>query len=181
MPEDAKRTSWAAMRGEWASEPGFEAGYDVVALRYQVGSTVRAAREAAGLSQANLAEKAGTTQPEISRLELGGSEPRLSTLIRLAKVLGPMIVSEGGVQMGGRLSASVAPELGVPSGGRPPACALPEGNHGQAIPQGERRSRRDPRHASAGGRRGRGRGSRRVARSGRPPLPASAGRDSDDR
>jgi transcriptional regulator with XRE-family HTH domain len=50
-----------------------------------VGHLVRSAREAAGLSQAELAARIGTTQPVVSRWERGHDEPRLSTLARIAR------------------------------------------------------------------------------------------------
>jgi transcriptional regulator with XRE-family HTH domain len=39
------------------------------------------------LSQAELAERAGMTQPQVSRLETGGVTPTLALLRRLAKAL----------------------------------------------------------------------------------------------
>ena len=47
-----------------------------------------AARRAAGLTQAELAGKVGTTQSAIARLESGAVTPTLETLSRLADVLG---------------------------------------------------------------------------------------------
>jgi len=41
---------------------------------------VRAARDRAGLTQAGLARRVGTTQPAVSRWESGRDEPRLSSL-----------------------------------------------------------------------------------------------------
>lgn len=49
------------------------------------GYVVRSAREAAGISQAELAERLGTTQPVVSRWERGHDEPRLSTLSKIAR------------------------------------------------------------------------------------------------
>jgi transcriptional regulator with XRE-family HTH domain len=49
---------------------------------------IREAREAAGLTQAELAEKANTTQGTISRIENGEIVPRLDTLQRIADALG---------------------------------------------------------------------------------------------
>jgi ribosome-binding protein aMBF1 (putative translation factor) len=46
------------------------------------------ARLAAGLTQKELAEKMGTTQSAIARLESGSQMPTLNTLFRLAAALG---------------------------------------------------------------------------------------------
>ena len=45
-------------------------------------------RKAAGLTQTQLAERAGVTQAHISKLERGEWEPRLNTIVTLAKALG---------------------------------------------------------------------------------------------
>ncbi|MBA2505434.1 MAG: helix-turn-helix transcriptional regulator [Thermoleophilaceae bacterium] len=45
-----------------------------------VAQLIRAARVEAGLSQAELAERLGTTQPAVARLEREGANPRLNTL-----------------------------------------------------------------------------------------------------
>jgi DNA-binding XRE family transcriptional regulator len=49
--------------------------------------TLRSLRLSAGLSQAQLAEAVGTSQPRIARLESGKEDPSLSTLRRLSSVL----------------------------------------------------------------------------------------------
>jgi predicted transcriptional regulator len=49
---------------------------------------VRRLREEAGLSQRGLAELLECQQPAIARLEAGGVSPNLSTLQRIADVLG---------------------------------------------------------------------------------------------
>jgi len=45
-------------------------------------------RKAAGLTQDQLAERSGISQAQISQLERGTWEPRLGTLISLARALG---------------------------------------------------------------------------------------------
>lgn len=47
-----------------------------------------AGRHDAGLSQADVAERMGTSQPAVARLEAGGVDARLSTLERYAAAVG---------------------------------------------------------------------------------------------
>lgn len=56
-------------------------------MAVEVAEQVRARRTALGLTQEQLAERMGTTQSVIARLEAGGSPPSLRTLERLAEVL----------------------------------------------------------------------------------------------
>lgn len=49
---------------------------------------LRETRERAGLTQAELAERAGVTQPVISRAEASGANPRIATLDRLLRAAG---------------------------------------------------------------------------------------------
>jgi XRE family transcriptional regulator, regulator of sulfur utilization len=52
-----------------------------------IGEQVRAWRAVRGLSQRALAERAGVVYVLVARLELGQTDPRLSTLERLAEAL----------------------------------------------------------------------------------------------
>lgn len=47
------------------------------------GSTLRAARRSAGLTQRELAARVGVPQPAIARIESGAAVPRVDTLDRL--------------------------------------------------------------------------------------------------
>jgi transcriptional regulator with XRE-family HTH domain len=51
------------------------------------GRNLRRAREQAGLTQEEVAERSGVHSTEISRMERGMRDPRVSTLERLAKAL----------------------------------------------------------------------------------------------
>jgi transcriptional regulator with XRE-family HTH domain len=51
-------------------------------------SPLRLRRLSLGLTQAELAEAAGLSREQVARLEVGESEPRLSTIKRLAGALG---------------------------------------------------------------------------------------------
>lgn len=50
--------------------------------------SLAALRMQQGLSQAELARRIGTSQSRLSRIETGMDDPRLSTVVRLAKALG---------------------------------------------------------------------------------------------
>ena len=51
------------------------------------GFALRELRQEAGLSQRELAERIGSTQSAIARMEKGEAEPRVSTLEKLAEAL----------------------------------------------------------------------------------------------
>ena len=53
----------------------------------QFARNLRSRREAAGLSQEQLADRTGLHPTEISRLERAAREPRLGTMLKLAKGL----------------------------------------------------------------------------------------------
>lgn len=66
--------------------------------QYEFRRALIGARVAAGLTQGQLAERLGTTQSAISRLESGSQTPTLDTLYRLAEVFGVnLTISPDGV------------------------------------------------------------------------------------
>ena len=62
------------------------------------GAQIRQARRAAGLSQRELAELAGTSQPAVAMYESGEREPGVSTFERLLSAAGAKLKVEGGHQ-----------------------------------------------------------------------------------
>ena len=52
------------------------------------GQIIEEARKKANMTQAKLAEKIGTNKSYISRVETGKTEPKVSTLSRIASALG---------------------------------------------------------------------------------------------
>ena len=70
------------------TEPaGFGETYAGAALAIRVGEQFRDAREAAGLSQRDLAQRMATSQAAIARLEAGGVGATLTTVQRAAAAL----------------------------------------------------------------------------------------------
>ena len=60
----------------------------------KIADRVASRRMAMGLSQRELAERCGTTQSAIARLERGGRPPRIDTLLRIAEALDCELVVE---------------------------------------------------------------------------------------
>lgn len=67
---------------------GFQAAREELRPQYEFRRVLIGARIAAGLTQAELAERMGSTQSAVSRLESGMQVPTLDTLCRLASILG---------------------------------------------------------------------------------------------
>jgi transcriptional regulator with XRE-family HTH domain len=60
----------------------------------KAGTLIREARRRAGLTQAELAERLGTTQSAIARLERGGTEPSYERVAHVAKACGLELVPQ---------------------------------------------------------------------------------------
>lgn len=73
---------------EQMKDPAFKREYDKLAPRYAVISEMIAARIKKGVTQKELAERVGTTQSSIARLEGGNINPSLDFLQKIAQVLG---------------------------------------------------------------------------------------------
>ena len=63
---------------------GFETGYE----QFKIGVMLRTAREEAGLTQDELAERLRTKKSAISRIENHAEDIRLSTLEKFAQAIG---------------------------------------------------------------------------------------------
>jgi len=66
---------------------GFEAGYST----FKVGVLLKQARERAGMTQDEVAQKLRTKKSSISRIENHAEDIRLSTIQRYAKALGKRV------------------------------------------------------------------------------------------
>lgn len=61
----------------------------MLAVEPHVGERIREVRKAKGISQVDLAQKAGTSQVHLSRIETGeNDDPHVSMIRKIAKALG---------------------------------------------------------------------------------------------
>jgi len=86
--DESRRVSLAEARAARAGRPEVAAAYEQARLRFELAEAVRVRREELGLSQRQLAERAGMTQPGIARFEAGRTTPTLPLLERIAGALG---------------------------------------------------------------------------------------------
>ncbi|MCK6450222.1 MAG: helix-turn-helix transcriptional regulator [Alphaproteobacteria bacterium] len=68
-----------------------KAEYDALAPEFEISAELLRARLRAGLSQAELAERMGTSQSAIARLESGQTLPSTKTLLRYARATGSKV------------------------------------------------------------------------------------------
>ncbi len=69
----------------------FAEGFDEGHEQFKIGEVLRQAREAAGLTQEELASRVHTKKTAISRIENHAEDIKVSTLKRVAKALGKRI------------------------------------------------------------------------------------------
>lgn len=80
--------NWEDLKKEILSDPKVKKEYDRLAPRYAVISALIAARIKKGITQKELAQKMGTKQSAIARLEGGNVNPSLNFLGKIASVMG---------------------------------------------------------------------------------------------
>ncbi len=73
---------------EWRKDPKYVKAYDALEEEFARAQMVMDARAHANLSQAELAERMGTSQSAIARLESGRFKPSTRTLEKLAAATG---------------------------------------------------------------------------------------------
>lgn len=83
-PEKRKHLDFEVWEKEALKDPKLKAEYDKLEPEFAVLSAILDARMKKGLTQAKLAEKMGTTQSAISRLEKGNISPTVDFLKKLA-------------------------------------------------------------------------------------------------
>ena len=70
------------------ADPEVEAEYKALAPEFEISAELIKARRRAGLSQAELAARMGTSQSAIARAESGQTLPSTKTLLRYAEATG---------------------------------------------------------------------------------------------
>ena len=84
--------SLARIKSDMLAAPDVRAAYDALADEFTIARELIAARARAGLSQAEVAQRIGTTQSVIARLESGKRPPSLRTVQRFAQAVGARAV-----------------------------------------------------------------------------------------
>lgn len=77
-----------------AEDPDFAEGYERGYQATRLGMMLHLAREDAGMTQEQVAQKLGTKKSAISRLENNAGDMRLSTLQKYAEAVGRRLVLE---------------------------------------------------------------------------------------
>lgn len=83
----ADRSSYDDLARDRRDSADYREGYAEAQRAYLIGKAVRDRRLALGLSQTDLAARAGMTQPALSRLEAGGVIPTIPLLERISAAL----------------------------------------------------------------------------------------------
>ena len=76
------------LKREFLRDPANKAAYDALAPEFDLARCLIAARAASGLSQAEVAERMGTKQSEISRIESARQNITIAKLARYAQAVG---------------------------------------------------------------------------------------------
>ena len=78
-------TKITTLHQRWMKTPGYKNAYEESRIEFELARQLIEARIKSGLSQEELAEKMGTSQSSIARLESGTSMPSMRTLNKFAK------------------------------------------------------------------------------------------------
>lgn len=81
-------TKWASLEKELLSDPATKREFDKLAPRYSVIYELISARIRKKMTQKDVADKIGTKQSSIARLEAGNVNPSLEFLQKIATVMG---------------------------------------------------------------------------------------------
>jgi len=77
---------------KWMKDPEYRRAYEDLEPEFQIARALIDARINKKMTQAEIAKKAGTKQPVISRLEGAQGSPSLSLIKRIAKALDARLI-----------------------------------------------------------------------------------------
>ena len=81
-------SKFRALHQRWLPSPAYREAYDELAPEFRLARALIEARNNAGLTQAQLAERMHTTQSVVARLESGRAHPSTRTLEKFAQAAG---------------------------------------------------------------------------------------------
>jgi len=90
--DTSKFTTYEEFLAEALLDPEFKKEYDALEAEYALIDSLISARLAKKMTQSELARRVGMKQAAIARLEGGDSNPRYSTLAKVAKALDKNVV-----------------------------------------------------------------------------------------
>jgi predicted transcriptional regulator len=80
------------LKRELLNDAATRTAYDAIADEFAIARELIAARARAGLSQSEVAQRMGTTQSVVARLESGKRPPSMRTVERFARAVGGRVV-----------------------------------------------------------------------------------------
>jgi ribosome-binding protein aMBF1 (putative translation factor) len=90
----AEHSAYEQLARDRRDSEEYRQGYAEARRAFLIGQAVRERRIALGLSQVELAARAGMTQPALSRLEAGGVVPTIPLLERISIALDADLIVE---------------------------------------------------------------------------------------
>ena len=81
-------TSVKDLHNQWLKDPAYQAVYDDMGEEFKLAVAVIRARDNAGITQEELAERMNAKQSLIARLESGAQNTTIKTLQRIAEATG---------------------------------------------------------------------------------------------
>ena len=76
------------LHDKWGEDEEYRAAYEALEPEFALAEELIAARGRAGLTQADVAARMGTTQSVVARIESGRNPPNLKTLEKYARAVG---------------------------------------------------------------------------------------------
>ena len=81
-------TTLSTLKKSWLKAPNVKAAYEAQALEFAIARKLVSERLKAHLTQKEVAERMGTTQSAVARMESGQKLPTIKTIERYAHALG---------------------------------------------------------------------------------------------